>query len=73
VRCNRVAYGFYVGACWYPLLTGTPAWALAGKLIRIAARHPRLLVTTAGWLRRAGRRAGGARACFATGRGRSRS
>lgn len=85
VRCNRVAYGFYVGERWYPLLdgsdprdlavrdaffrylgpvnfTGTPAWALAGKLTRLAARHPRVLASAAGWLARTVRRAGGVRA-----------
>ncbi|WP_338200581.1 hypothetical protein [Candidatus Nephthysia bennettiae] len=24
LRCNRVAYGFYVGDCWFPLLTDDP-------------------------------------------------
>jgi hypothetical protein len=85
VRCNRVAYGFYVGERWSPLLegndrrdlavrdsffrylgavnfTGTPAWELAGKLVRITARHPQLLATTAAWLRRTVRRGGGFRA-----------
>ena len=85
VRCNRVAYGFYVGERWHPLLdgddprdlavrdaffrylgavnfTGTPGWALALKLIRIAARNPHLLVTGGDWLRRSVRRAGGIRA-----------
>jgi hypothetical protein len=82
VRCNRVAYGFYVGDRWYPALdgddrrdlavreaffrylgpvnfTGTPAWALAGKLVRVTVRHPSLLVIAGGWLRRTVRRAGG--------------
>ncbi|WP_415949126.1 TIGR04283 family arsenosugar biosynthesis glycosyltransferase [Streptomyces sp. KLOTTS4A1] len=81
VRCNRTAYGFYVGEHWFPFLdgsdprdlavreaffrhlgrvnfTGTPPALLAAKLARIAVRHPSALVTAAGWLTRAVRRAG---------------
>ena len=83
VRCNRTAYGFYVGDRWYPFLdgddprdlavrdaffryfgavnfTGTPAWVLAGKIVRVVVRHPVTLRFAAGWLRRTVRRVGGA-------------
>ncbi|WP_156727073.1 radical SAM family protein [Streptomyces apocyni] len=81
VRCNRTAYGFYVGSRWFPFLdgddprdiavrdaffhylgrvsfTGTPPALLAGKLLRIAVRHPRTVAIALGWLARAMRRVG---------------
>ncbi len=81
VRCNRTAYGFYLGARWYPVLDGadprdlatrddvfrylsgigfsaTPAPLLAAKLVRLVARHPRVLAVTASWAVRTVRRVG---------------
>ena len=70
-RCNRTAYGFYVGDRWYPILddenpvdlhvrdvfyrylggvnfSGTPIPLLLGKLARVIARHPTVVVVFAG-------------------------
>jgi hypothetical protein len=81
VRCNRTAYGFYVGEDWFPLLDradprdlavrqaffdylgavtfgGTTRPILVGKLLRLAARHPHLVVLAVGWVARIIRRVG---------------
>jgi hypothetical protein len=81
LRCNRVAYGYYAGRRWFPLLdgddprdlaardtfyqhfhgiafTGVPPLLLAVRLVRLTARHPRLLATTAAFLIRSIRRVG---------------
>ncbi|MEU9245383.1 radical SAM domain-containing protein [Streptomyces sp. NPDC048385] len=81
LRCNRVAYGYYVGRRWFPLLdgddvrdaaardaayrsfrgmafTGVPPLLLAVRLVRLAARHPGLPATAAGFLARSVRRVG---------------
>lgn len=82
-RCNRVAYGCYVGDRWVPALDGSdrrdlavrdaffayfrgvsltgPSLAvLAGRVTRVALRHPRAVALSARWACRAVRRAGGA-------------
>lgn len=81
LRCNRVAYGYYVGRRWFPLLdgddprdlaardaayrhfhgmafTGVPPLLLAARLVRLTARHPRLMATAAAFLARSVRRVG---------------
>jgi len=85
LRCNRTAYGFWVGPRWHPLadgddprdlaardaffryygqvnFTGSPVPVLAAKLVRVAARHPRVVPIAVAWASRAVRRAGGLRA-----------
>ena len=81
LRCNRTAYGFYIGHRWHPFLDGgdprdlaarddffryfrgvgfggTPTPVLAAKLVRLVARHPRVLAVTAAWAARTVRRVG---------------
>ena len=81
VRCNRTAYGFYLGDRWHPVLddavpadlrvrdlffrhlggvqfAGTPLWVLVAKLLRVAVRHPSIVVAFGGWLGRTVRRVG---------------
>ena len=38
--------------------TGAPAWVLAVRVVRVAARHPRVVPIAVGWLSRTMRRAG---------------
>jgi hypothetical protein len=81
VRCNRTAYGFYLGERWHPFLDGddprdlatrdaffrylsgvgfggTPPVVLAARLLRLVARHPRVLAVAVRWAARTARRVG---------------
>ena len=81
IRCNRTAYGFYVGKHWHPALDcddprdlaarddffryfsgigfgGTPPAILTAKLIRLVARHPRVISVASRWAVRTVRRVG---------------
>lgn len=81
LRCNRTAYGFYLGDRWHPFLDGgdprdlaargaffryfrgigfggTPTPVLAAKLVRLMARHPRVVPVLAAWAARTVRRVG---------------
>ena len=82
-RCNRTAWGFYVGDDWHSFINdldakdlkardallnylggvhfSAPRRLLALRLARAALRHPSLVPTALGWLRRTVRRAGGVR------------
>jgi hypothetical protein len=81
LRCNRTAYGFYLGERWHPFLDGDDARdlatrddvfrylsgvgfggtrpaVLAVRLLRLVARHPRVLAVAARWVVRTARRVG---------------
>jgi hypothetical protein len=96
IRCNRTAYGFYLGKRWHPVLDGgnprdlaarddffryfsgigfggSPPAILAVKLIRLVARHPRVISVASRWAARTVRRVGIRALLRHTGRARSRS